>query len=173
MRRNPSCRSCGHTLRGFLRGCYMVNKKTYLDKLKDPRWQKKRLEILERDEWFCQICGNNESTLHVHHRVYIKDKEPWDYPDEYLVTLCEDCHEIEREQIKKVIDNFVEATKLTFFSADIICLATGLYYNKIPYPSEVTASIIEWCLKDKNQAQVMADSYFAHLGKKQQKSDKD
>ena len=35
----------------------------YSQKLKDPRWQKKRLQILERDEWNCQICHDNESTL--------------------------------------------------------------------------------------------------------------
>lgn len=42
----------------------------YSDKLKDPRWQKKRLEILTRDEWTCQICFDTESTLVVHHQKY-------------------------------------------------------------------------------------------------------
>ena len=26
---------------------------TYKQKLKDPRWQKKRLKVLERDDWKC------------------------------------------------------------------------------------------------------------------------
>ena len=42
----------------------------YAEKLKDPRWQKKRLEILERDAWVCQKCFDTKSTLHVHHRIY-------------------------------------------------------------------------------------------------------
>jgi hypothetical protein len=35
----------------------------YSDKLKDPRWQKKRLEVFERDGWCCQCCGDSESPL--------------------------------------------------------------------------------------------------------------
>lgn len=66
---------------------------TYAEKLKDPRWQKRRLEILQRDEWGCQHCGDETSTLHVHHFWY--EGEPWDAPDEALLSLCERCHEAE------------------------------------------------------------------------------
>jgi hypothetical protein len=64
----------------------------YSEKLKDPRWQKKRAEILQRDEYKCKICDANEKTLHVHHLVYFQDTEPWDINSGFLVTLCEDCH---------------------------------------------------------------------------------
>lgn len=67
--------------------------KTYSEKLKDPKWQRKRLEIMERDTFQCQICWNKEETLTVHHKSYIKGRDPWDYDDEYLITLCEDCHQ--------------------------------------------------------------------------------
>jgi len=30
---------------------------TYKEKLLDPRWQKKRLEVLERDGWACRALG--------------------------------------------------------------------------------------------------------------------
>ena len=30
--------------------------------------------------------------LNVHHRYYINGKNPWEYDNEALVTLCEDCH---------------------------------------------------------------------------------
>jgi len=66
---------------------------TYSDKLKSPKWQKKRLEILQRDNFTCFNCGDTERMLHVHHESYIKGKEPWDYPDEYFRTLCDICHE--------------------------------------------------------------------------------
>jgi hypothetical protein len=34
----------------------MANEKQkYSDKLKDPRWQKKRLQIMERDNWCCLV----------------------------------------------------------------------------------------------------------------------
>ena len=65
---------------------------TYSQKLKDPRWQKKRLQILERDNWKCKGCLDSERTLHVHHLSYEKGKEPWEYDDLNFITLCEECH---------------------------------------------------------------------------------
>lgn len=72
----------------------MTTAKTYKDKLLDPRWQKKRLEVLQRDEWRCQACLNDEDTLHIHHMFYPKGKEPWEIDSRFLVTLCSDCHDI-------------------------------------------------------------------------------
>lgn len=67
----------------------------YQEKLKDPRWQRRRHEILHRDDYECQGCHafDSEATLHVHHFWYTG--EPWDAPDEALTTLCERCHEHE------------------------------------------------------------------------------
>lgn len=70
---------------------------TYSEKLQDPRWQKKRLEILERDGWACQRCGAKDKTLHVHHRLYLKKRDPWDYPGTLLLTLCSTCHDEHHE----------------------------------------------------------------------------
>lgn len=67
-------------------------KKTYSEKLKDPRWQKKRLEVFNRDGFTCKSCESTKKTLHVHHLNYIAGREPWDYDLEYFITLCEDCH---------------------------------------------------------------------------------
>jgi len=64
----------------------------YTQKLKDPRYQKKRLQIFKRDKWTCQDCGNTKLTLHIHHKRYIRGNEPWDYLEWMLTTLCEDCH---------------------------------------------------------------------------------
>ncbi len=65
---------------------------TYAELLKDPRWQRKRLEILNRDDWTCQRCGAEDKTLHVHHRKYGRGF-PWEIENGFLVTLCEACHE--------------------------------------------------------------------------------
>jgi hypothetical protein len=61
-----------------------------MDPYKHPKWQKKRLKILERDEWSCVACGDADSTLHVHHAYY--EGDPWDVEDKFLQTLCEKCH---------------------------------------------------------------------------------
>lgn len=65
---------------------------SYADALKSPRWQRKRLEIMKRDNFECQHCGDKESQLHVHHRRYLNNKMPWEYDDIYLITLCDSCH---------------------------------------------------------------------------------
>jgi|WetSurMetagenome_2_1015567.scaffolds.fasta_scaffold161764_2 hypothetical protein len=69
-----------------------MTKIEYYEKLKDPRWQKKRLEILERDEWSCRNCGDHETTLHVHHIFYLPKNDPWEISNGFLITLCEKCH---------------------------------------------------------------------------------
>lgn len=66
---------------------------TYSEKLRDPRWQKRRLEILNRDGWACQFCGDKTNTLHVHHYFYHAGMEPWESTELDLVTLCESCHD--------------------------------------------------------------------------------
>jgi hypothetical protein len=96
---------------------------TYLEKLKDPRWQKKRLEILQRDNWTCQCCGDTENTLHVHHWFYKKGKDPWEYDAEDLSTLCEDCHEAERLCRDDFEESLIECLRAYhFFFDDLVNL---------------------------------------------------
>lgn len=73
-------------------------KSNYSELLKDPRWQRKRLEIFQRDQWACTHCGHNDRALHVHHKAYT-GASPWEYKNEFLITLCETCHKKEHEQI--------------------------------------------------------------------------
>lgn len=68
---------------------------TYEEKLKSPKWQKKRLEIMQRDNFTCVVCGRgikDDTPLQVHHLKYLKNVEPWNYADDYLITLCDECH---------------------------------------------------------------------------------
>lgn len=76
---------------------------TYREKLRLPQWQKKRLAILERDDWACCICHRKDASLQVHHLVYA-NRDPWDYPDEVLQTLCEECHEVRQELTDKIVN---------------------------------------------------------------------
>jgi hypothetical protein len=71
----------------------MIRKESAYSKLlKHPLWQRKRLEILNRDNFQCQICEDKETTLHIHHKEYIPGKNPWEYEDSNFITVCEDCH---------------------------------------------------------------------------------
>lgn len=67
----------------------------YREQLRDPRWQQVRLRIFERDGFVCRCCGRGDEQLHAHHLFYRKDREPWEYSPEELLTLCDSCHEIE------------------------------------------------------------------------------
>lgn len=66
--------------------------KPYWQKLQDPRWQRKRLEILNRADFKCEKCGDKTTTLQVHHGYYEKGAEPWEYENETLWCLCSSCH---------------------------------------------------------------------------------
>lgn len=66
----------------------------YKKKLLDPRWQKKRLEILDRDGWTCQLCDDSKTTLHIHHFRYSKNFNPWEVESEDLTTYCKHCHSL-------------------------------------------------------------------------------
>lgn len=57
----------------------------------DPRWQKLRLQVFERDKWRCVGCGDSTSTLVAHHKKYVG--EIWESPLSDLQTLCMNCHE--------------------------------------------------------------------------------
>lgn len=75
----------------------MTKQLSYGEQLKHPNWQRRRLEILQRDNFCCQSCYDNETTLHVHHKRYVKGRMAWEYTDRELVTLCEQCHSLEHE----------------------------------------------------------------------------
>ncbi len=64
----------------------------YMEQLRDPRWQQKRLQVFERDNWTCVHCGSKDKTLHAHHRFYVSGRAAWDYSTNALETVCEDCH---------------------------------------------------------------------------------
>lgn len=71
----------------------------YPELLKHPYWQRKRLKILERDEFSCRKCHDTQTNLQVHHLYYNMDLLPWEYPDEALISLCDLCHL--KEEFKK------------------------------------------------------------------------
>jgi hypothetical protein len=66
---------------------------SYSERLKSPHWQRRRLEILSRANFRCEMCESTEKTLHVHHKLYRKGAMPWEYEDHELQALCADCHE--------------------------------------------------------------------------------
>lgn len=79
-----------------------MNSLSYFELLKDPRWQRKRLEIMERDWFACRICGDDKTTLNVHHQFYLSKLKPWEYENDTLMTLCEPCHKFAGKLMDKL-----------------------------------------------------------------------
>ena len=86
----------------FMNKGELIAKARYAEKLKNPLWQKRRLEILSRDHFKCLLCKDDKHELQIHHLGYTG--EPWEAPDEFLKTLCASCHKgitiIERSNLK-------------------------------------------------------------------------
>lgn len=97
---------------------------TYSEKLRDPRWQRKRLEILQRDNWTCIHCNSKDKPLQVHHVLYLKIN-PWEYPDHLLQTLCEDCHK-DRGQLTEKIANAVRIAIMKVPTERLVAVSSRL-----------------------------------------------
>lgn len=118
-------------------------REAYLEKLRDPRWQKKRLEVFERDNWTCLQCGSTEKTLNVHHRVYADGYEPWDVRMGILETLCEECHEKETSERREVEQHLMLALRgigVPWYGIDM--LAHKLIEVFPPLPREQAITVI-------------------------------
>lgn len=85
-------------------------KTPYQKKLMDPRWQKMRLYILDRDMFQCQHCLATDKTLHVHHKYY-NASDPWEYPESALITLCYECHYDEGDMLEANSKILIESVK--------------------------------------------------------------
>ena len=103
---------------------------TYSEKLRNPKWQQKRLKIFERDNWTCKCCGDKERNQHVHHVDYIPGIDPWDYSDDMLITLCDVCHAKENGRIE-LEKNLATTLKMKgFLISDLLALSCKIDTNE-------------------------------------------
>lgn len=65
----------------------------YKEQLKHPNWQKKRLEIMQRDHFKCRVCKSEDKQLQIHHLYYLPKTKIWEYDNEGMVTVCKEHHE--------------------------------------------------------------------------------
>ena len=117
------------------------NRLAYQQQLNTSEWQKRRKRILERDDFFCRICGvdglpQNSPTLHVHHTIYIQGYTPWEYLDQFLITLCEECHTKTHDRNEVRVYHETELFKVTGLVGDLDptalrpctrCLGAGIF----------------------------------------------
>lgn len=122
---------------------------TYSELLRSPKWQKKRLEIFNRDHFTCRNCNDNEKTLEVHHILY-QSQIPWETEDKYLITLCSDCHEL--EESLKTYDFTRDFAQMGITRIQLMRLVEGLRHTLKqidPMDRESINDLITWLNKDK------------------------
>ena len=72
---------------------FMWKKAEYLS---SKEWRLKRIQVKERDNYACQLCGAT-GDLHVHHMSGY-DQIP-NEPIDCLITLCSVCHKAEHDKV--------------------------------------------------------------------------
>jgi 5-methylcytosine-specific restriction endonuclease McrA len=62
----------------------------YIDYIHGPVWKAKRLQVLTRDKYICQVCKVAKASQ-VHHKTYIRL-----YQEllEDLISVCTPCHRL-------------------------------------------------------------------------------
>lgn len=80
-----------------------MGKMSYGEQLRHPNWQRLRLRMLDGAGWKCQSCGDSETTLHVHHKRYIKGHMAWEYEDRNFAVLCDPCHSAAHEDMDQML----------------------------------------------------------------------
>lgn len=147
-----------------------MTRPAYLEKLKDPRWQKTRLQVFERDKWACQGCFDTDTTLHCHHRYYLPEKEPWEYPIEAFITLCADCHDAETQEMESVCKSLISELKKKFLYDDILTLAAAVHDMKLQSNQSVIASAYAHAIENKTMQKIIIEKYFEKIEKNNGKS---
>jgi len=97
---------------------------------KDVRWENKRLEIYRRDNWHCRRCQRTKLKLNAHHLYYDRGLKLWEYENESLVSLCDDCHKHIHIDLKKLAG--IIAFKMITGELDILDLTPlSPYYEML------------------------------------------
>lgn len=116
-------------------------KKNYSEGYKSPQWQKRRLEILSRADFKCELCGCDNEQLHVHHKYYTEGKQVWEYDNKCLIALCESCHEEEHESINGLYDYIYylrrSFAKSGFTATDLLMLFSYIDNNLDYYSTAI------------------------------------
>ena len=77
------CTNCNCSETFFGREDYIIRN------VKTQTQQEKELGTFD----ILEIPTDKFYTLHAHHKLYILHRLPWEYNDEDIVTLCNECHE--------------------------------------------------------------------------------
>jgi len=131
----------------------------YAAKYRNPKWAERRNQILQRDDFTCRNCDDKDgpipdaeedqykAALEVHHKYYEWGKDPWDYPDNALITLCETCHDKETAYRKEAEKELLRAIQIRFLSKEMFALASAFRAMRTPFAKhEKAGRILAWAM---------------------------
>lgn len=144
--------------------CVLGDNMNYSDKLKDPRWDEKRKEILARDDFKCQLCRSKNTELHVHHKYYL-DVEPWEHPDNCLISLCADCHDEEHAKLTELDNHILNAFRQSFMADDISKIMLGFMSIKPDHVPGMSAEMLCWFLSNREAMDIGLRMHFMVMEK--------
>lgn len=114
---------------------------SYSESLRDPKWQKRRLEILSAADWACEDCGRRDQAFEIHHNFYIRAfrYQPWRYERDLLMALCEGCHEI-RQNLEEALFVAIARRLRRISIADLEAYAWDQIYDEVKLATENRAT---------------------------------
>lgn len=107
-----------------------MKQKDFFAQYQTKEWYELSKRIKARDNNTCQMCGRNDLPLNVHHLSYGEDGNILDVHDSQLITLCEECHNKQKEcrertyeligDLRSVLTDFELSNILLHFYYDIV-----------------------------------------------------
>lgn len=138
---------------------------TYFQQIKHPNWQRKRLEVLEENNFECINCGAKDQELHVHHPYYRKGAMVWEYESSELQCLCHKCHKDAHEldeRIKKALALCRDKERVLGYISAMNC--TFSERKALPISSyELAQGIIDYLSYDSADGRKKQDGYIKLL----------
>ena len=116
-----------------------ITSKLYKYRLRSSaRWFNFSRRLMEESDCYCMKCKKyfpNKKYLTVHHKYYIEDRDPWDYPDEACDVLCLKCHKlIDHSNIPRKRNPFkIELSSKIFIATDNIFFKKYYETTDMPY----------------------------------------
>lgn len=98
---------------------------------------------MDRDGFACQQCYDSESTLNVHHLYYSSGRKIWEYPDNAMVTLCNECHSDEhligqnKEGLIDQLFDYIDSVE----KIPAIAEGISIFYKLNPYEASILSSL--------------------------------
>lgn len=104
----------------------------WAEQLATKDWNTKRTEILIRDNFKCQHpgCLAVPDRLEVHHLDYVGHWMAWEYPNNWLITLCHDHHTAHHKN-KDIVEKKLLRTLQTkgFLMSDLLAMSAYFETN--------------------------------------------